>query len=85
VHEATLNRLRMFGQPDNSNSKLVQALRTIREPIPRAAWTTLLDQVKGDMVSAEKLEMMESRDIGKVANFEKHWRESSGDSQRKFV
>jgi len=78
VHEATLNRLRMFGQPDNSNSKLVRALRTIREPTPRAAWTTLLDQVKGDMVAAEKLEMMESRDIGKVANFEKHWREPSG-------
>jgi len=30
------------------------------------------------MVAAEKLEMMESRDIGKIANFEKHWRESSG-------
>jgi len=29
------------------------------------------------MVAAEKLEMMESRDIGKIANFEKHWRESS--------
>ncbi|KAH9966782.1 hypothetical protein BC827DRAFT_1153126 [Russula dissimulans] len=78
VHESILNRLRMFGQPDNSNSKVVRALRTIREPIPRAAWTALLDQVKGNVVAAEKLDMMESRDIGKVAIFEKHRRESSG-------
>jgi hypothetical protein len=56
----------------------VRALRTIREPIPRAAWTALLDQVKGNVVAAEKLDMMESRDIGKVAIFEKHRRESSG-------
>ncbi|KAI9509630.1 hypothetical protein F5148DRAFT_1367050 [Russula earlei] len=99
VHEAILNRLQTFGQPDGPNGKvgffglfalssgsftrthstrmlqLARALRTISEPTPKAAWTTLLDQVKGDIIAAEKLDMMESREISKVVNFEKQWRD----------
>jgi hypothetical protein len=45
----------------------------IREPIPRAPWTTLLDQVKEDVIAAEKIE---SRDLNKIANFEKQRRDS---------
>jgi len=71
VHEATLNRLRMFGQPEGSNNKLARTLRTIREPTPKVPWATLVDQVKGDMIAAEKLDMMD-----KVANFERQRRES---------
>jgi hypothetical protein len=48
----------------------------IREPIPRAPWTTLLDQVKGDVIAAEKLDMMEPRHFNKFANFEKQRRDS---------
>ena len=48
----------------------------IREPIPRAPWATLLDQVKGDVIAAEKIDMIESRDLNKVANFEKQRRDS---------
>jgi hypothetical protein len=52
-------------------------LRTIREPTPRVPWTTLLDQVKGDLIAAEKLDMMmEPRDLSKVANLERHRRDS---------
>jgi hypothetical protein len=51
-------------------------LRTIREPTPRAPWTTLLDQVKGDLIAAEKLDMMEPRDLSKVANLERQRRDS---------
>ena len=53
-------------------------LRTIREPTPRVPWTTLLDQVKGDLIAAEKLDMMEPLDLSKVANLEKQRRESHG-------
>jgi hypothetical protein len=52
-------------------------LRTIREPTPRVPWTTLLDQVKGDLIAAEKLDMMEPRDLSKGANLEKQRREST--------
>jgi len=76
VHEATLSRLRASGQPDGSKSKLARALETIREPVPRAPWATLLDQVKGDVIAAEKLDMLESRDLNRVANFEKYRRDS---------
>jgi len=74
VHEATLNRLRMFGQPEGSNNKLARTLRTIREPTPKVPWGTLIDQVKGDIIAAEKLDMMESRD--KFGNLERQRRES---------
>ena len=53
-------------------------LRTIREPTPRVPWTTLLDQVKGDMIAAEKLDMMEPRDPSKVGTLERQRRESNG-------
>jgi len=55
---------------------LARTLRSMREPTPRAPWAALLDQVKGDMIAAEKLDRMESRDINKVASFEKQWRDS---------
>lgn len=45
----------------------------IREPMPRAPWTTLLDQVKGEVIAAEKIE---SRDLNKIANVEKQRRDS---------
>ncbi len=48
----------------------------IREPIPRVPWSTLLDQVRGDVIAVEKLEMMEPRDLSKVANLEKQRRDS---------
>jgi hypothetical protein len=47
----------------------------IREPIPTVPWTALLDQVKGDVIAAEKLDMIEPRPF-KVANFEKQRRDS---------
>jgi len=76
VHEAILNRLRVRGQPEGSNTKLARALRIIREPTPRTPWATLLDGVKRDIVTTEKLDMLESRELNKVANFEKYWRDS---------
>lgn len=76
VHEAILNRLRVPGQPEGSNTKLVRTLRIIREPTPRSPWTTLLEQVKRDIITAEKLDMLESRDPNKVANLEKYRRDS---------
>jgi hypothetical protein len=76
VHEAILNRLRVPGQPEGSNNKLARILRIIRGPIPRTPWTTLLDQVKGDVITAEKLDILESRDLNKVANLEKYRRDS---------
>ncbi|KAI0306458.1 hypothetical protein B0F90DRAFT_1808156 [Multifurca ochricompacta] len=56
VHEATLSRLRLSGQTDVSNGKLTQTLRVIGEPVPRLPWIALVDQVKSDMIAAEKLE-----------------------------
>lgn len=96
MHEAILNRLRVPGQQEGSNTKvgcapvfracpahhhtsilqLARTLRIIRGPIPRTPWTTLLDQVKGDIVTAEKYDILESRDLNKVANLEKYRRES---------
>ncbi|KAF8478567.1 hypothetical protein DFH94DRAFT_633058 [Russula ochroleuca] len=77
VHEATLNRLCKFGQPDGSNTKLARTLRMIREPIQKAPWTTLLDQVKGDVIAAEKLDLIiEPRELSRVPNFEKQRRDS---------
>ncbi|KAI0273752.1 hypothetical protein BC834DRAFT_227074 [Gloeopeniophorella convolvens] len=76
VHEAILNRLRVSGPPDGPNSKLVRTLRDIHEPVPKASWTTLLDQVKKDILAAEKLEMLEARDLSKATNQDKHRRES---------
>lgn len=60
----------------NVQIKLARMLRTIREPTPRVPWTTLLDQVKGDLIAAEKLDMMEPRDLSKVAISERQRRES---------
>ncbi|KAH9050659.1 hypothetical protein EDB84DRAFT_1666282 [Lactarius hengduanensis] len=76
VHEAVLTRLRVPGQPEGSNTKLARTLRIIREPTPRTPWITLLDQVKRDIITAEKLDMLESRDLNKVANLEKYRRDS---------
>ncbi|KAI9446343.1 hypothetical protein H4582DRAFT_1905062 [Lactarius indigo] len=76
VHEAILKRLRVPGQPEGSNTKLARTLRIIREPTPRSPWTKLLDQVKRDIITAEKLDMLESRDLNKVANLEKYRRDS---------
>ncbi|KAH9079531.1 hypothetical protein EDB83DRAFT_2343143 [Lactarius deliciosus] len=76
VHEAILTRLRVPGQPEGSNTKLARTLRIIREPTPRTPWVTLLDQVKSDIITAEKLDMLESRDLNKVANLEKYRRDS---------
>jgi hypothetical protein len=55
---------------------LARALRIIREPTPRTPWTTLLDEVKRDINTAEKLDMLESRELNKVVNFEKYRRDS---------
>ncbi|KAH9996800.1 hypothetical protein BJV77DRAFT_1065579 [Russula vinacea] len=77
VHEATLNRLGKFGQPEGSSTKLARMLRMIREPMPMAPWTTLLDQVKGDVIAAEKLDLIvEPREPNRVPNFEKQRRDS---------
>ncbi|KAH9180668.1 hypothetical protein EDB89DRAFT_1920409 [Lactarius sanguifluus] len=76
VHEAILTRLRVPGQPEGSNTKLARTLRIIREPTPRTPWITLLDQVKSDIITAEKLDMLESRDLNKVSNLEKYRRDS---------
>ncbi|KAH9001155.1 hypothetical protein EDB92DRAFT_2050849 [Lactarius akahatsu] len=76
VHEAILTRLRVPGQPEGSNTKLARTLRIIREPTPRTPWITLLDQVKRDIITAEKLDMLESRDLNRVANLEKYRRDS---------
>lgn len=76
VHEAILTRLRVPGQPEGSNTKVARTLRIIREPTPRTPWITLLDQVKRDIITAEKLDMLESRDLNKVANLEKYRRDS---------
>ena len=52
-------------------------LRMIREPMPMAPWTTLLDQVKGDVIAAEKLDLIvEPREPSRVPNFEKQRRDS---------
>lgn len=49
----------------------------IREPMPMAPWTTLLDQVKGDVIAAEKLDLIvEPREPNRVPNFEKQRRDS---------
>jgi hypothetical protein len=55
---------------------LARTLRAIRGPTPLTPWTTLLDQVKIDIITAEKLDILESRDLNKVGNFEKYRRES---------